>query len=227
MKWRNTKDNTSQKMKSSHGRDKINLLRLECYNTYMTRMVENLCREAKRLGASEAVHIAAADIVVDDRALLKCQVPLCSHYGIDLMCPPNVLPASQFREILKCYHDAILVKVDIPSGDLRIQSGRPEPRYVDAAKDTRAKLHQIICHLESNCIEKGRHFAAGFIGGSCPLCDTCVGAKSGLPCSHPFKARPAMEAMGIDVMSTVEKAGLHLSFGNNTERSWIGLVLVA
>ncbi len=131
------------------------------------------------------------------------------------------------REILKCYSDAILIKVDIPTGDLRMQSGEPEPEYVDAARDARNKLHEIVCHLESQCIEKGHHFAAGFIGGPCPLCDTCVGAKSGLPCRHPFKARPAMEAMGIDVMSTVEKAGLHLSFGRNEGRSWIGLVLLA
>ena len=213
-------------MKPSHGSKEISFLRPECYNSYMTKMIESLCREAKRLGASEAVHIAAADIVVDDRTVLKCQVPLCSHYGIDLMCPPNVLPAAQFREILKCYRDAILVKVDIPTNDLRMQSGGPEPKYVDAAKDSRNKLHEIVCHLESQCIEKGHYFSAGFIGGPCPLCDSCVGAKSGLPCRHPFKARPAMEAMGIDVMSTVGKAGLSLSFDRRSGRSWIGLVLV-
>jgi len=192
----------------------------------MTEMMQNLCQEAKRLGASAAAAIPAADIVVDDRTLLKCQVPLCSHYGIDLMCPPNILPASQFREILKCYREAILIKVDIPTGDVRMQSGNPEPEYVDAARDARNKLHQIVCSLESQCIETGHYFAAGFIGGACPLCDTCVGTKSGLPCRHPFKARPAMEAMGIDVMSTVAKAGLHLSFGRNAARSWIGLVLL-
>ena len=118
----------------------------------MTKMINDLCREAKRLGASEAALIPAADVVVDARTLLKCQVPLCSHYGINLMCPPNVLPASQFKDILKCYRDAILIKVDIPTDDLQVQSNGPSPEYVDAARDTRNKLHEIVCHLESQCI---------------------------------------------------------------------------
>jgi len=35
-----------------------------------------------------------------------------------------------------------------------------------------------------------------------------------------------MEAMGIDVMATVERAGLYLSFARDRDRSWVGLVLV-
>jgi predicted metal-binding protein len=36
-----------------------------------------------------------------------------------------------------------------------------------------------------------------------------------------------MEAMGIDVVATAERVGLELSFGEETARSWLGLVLVA
>ncbi len=197
----------------------------------MNKIVKSLCGEAKKLGASEAMPIPAAEVIVDDRTFLKCQVPLCAHYGMDLTCPPNTLPVSQFRRILDSYRDAILIKVDIPMSELpdskAAQSSPLKLEYVDAAKNARMKLHDIVCRLESQCLEKGAFFAAGFIGGSCPLCEQCVGVKSGLPCRHPFKARPAMEAMGIDVMATVEKAGLRLSFGKDAGRSWIGLVLVA
>jgi len=35
-----------------------------------------------------------------------------------------------------------------------------------------------------------------------------------------------MDAVGIDVVATVQRAGLQLSFGQNEDRSWVGLVLV-
>lgn len=193
-----------------------------------------LCRRAKEAGAAQAVLLPAKDVVVDERALLKCMVPLCSHYGRDLLCPPNVLPVSRFREILKQYHRAILIKVDAPSGEQvtgsKIKGGRqaqlPGKDCEDSLKVGKMKLHEIIGQLEASCLEKGYYFAAGFVAGSCTLCDQCVGIESGLPCRHPFRARPSMEAMGIDVMATAKKAGLHLSFAKDSGRSWIGLLLV-
>ena len=193
--------------------------------------ISQLCRKAKEMGASAAIPVPAADIVVDERALLKCLVPVCAHYGVDLLCPPNVLPPSQFKAILGLYKKAILIKVDIPPGnhhsaDDSGQPATPDPQYLNAAGEAKKKLHEIVCRIESMCISEEYHFAAGFIGGSCPLCEECVGAKSGLPCRHPFKARPAMEAMGIDVMATVKRAGISLGFGQDEGRSWIGLVLI-
>ena len=195
--------------------------------------MSHLCQEAKDLGAAQAVPIQAAEIVIDERTLLKCMVPVCSHYGTDLMCPPNVLSVSQFREILGRYQAASLIKVDIPPDEMPVpgtgkneKPDEPKPEYVNAARDSQKKLHEIICRLESLCMAEGYPFAAGLIGGSCPLCDECVGVKSGLPCRYPFKARPAMEAMGIDVIATAKKVGLHVGFGQNEGRGWVGLVLV-
>jgi len=195
--------------------------------------IASLCQKAEDLGAAQAMAIPAADIVVDERVLLKCMVPLCSHYG-ELMCPPNVLPMSKFKEILKCYHRAILIKVDIPLSDLPRSSGKEEEQpgaptaedYINATRDVQKRLHEIVCRVESLCFEGGHRFAAGIVGGPCPLCEECVGIKSGLPCRHPFKARPGTDAMGIDVMATAEKAGLHLNFAQNEGRSWVGVVLV-
>jgi len=185
----------------------------------------HLCRQAKELGASQAVAIPAANIIVDERTSLKCFVPLCPHYGIDLMCPPNVIPAAKFKEILGGYHHAVLIKVDILLTNK--SKGTPEAGYMKALKDAQKRLHNIVCKIESISLADGYHFAAGLTGGSCPLCKECVGVKSGLPCRHPYKARPAMEAMGIDVMATARKAGLDLSFEQNESKGWVGLVLIA
>ena len=105
--------------------------------------------------------------------------------------------------------------------------GRPIAEYMNTGRDAKKRLHEIVCQVESLCFEEGYHFAAGLLGGHCPLCKECVGIKSALPCRHPFKARPAMEAMGIDVVATAKKAGLNLSFGQNKSISWVGLVLVS
>jgi len=190
--------------------------------------ITSLCQKARDLGASQAVNVPVADVMVDERTLLKCLVPICPHYGWDLMCPPNVLPVSKFKEILNYYHNAILIKVDVPLNDPPGGGGkeREDAEYMRSLRDAQKRLHEIVSQIECLCIEEGHHFAAGLIGGPCPLCEQCVGIKSGLSCCYPLKARPAMEAMGIDVMATARKAGLHLSFGQNDSKSWVGLILV-
>ena len=196
--------------------------------------IASLCQKAEALGASQAVAMSVDDIVLDERTGLKCLVPICSNYGVNLMCPPNLLPMSKFKEILSYYHSAILIKVAIPlsglSGDSgekkEEQLGAPTAEDMSIIRDAQKRLHEIINRVESLCFAAGYRFAAGLIGGTCCLCEECVGISSGLPCRHPFKARPAMEAIGIDVVATVQKAGLHLSFGHNEGRSWAGMVLV-
>jgi len=208
-----------------------------------------LCQKALELGASEAVAIAVSDIVVDERTRLKCLVPLCSFYGTNLMCPPNVMPASEFKEILKKYHGAILVKLDnappgLPEGltnpvepeevweiikSVRNKVNEPQTvvtEYARALRGNQERLCKISGQIESLCIREGYHFAAGLSAGGCFLCDECVGVKPGLPCRHPFKARPSMEALGIDVVATAKKAGMQLNFAQNEARGWVGLILV-
>ena len=192
--------------------------------------VNTLCQLATDLGADGAAAIPATDIVVDERALLKCLVPLCLHYGIDLTCPPQVLPPAQFQRIISRYHQAILIRLAIPPVD-PVSSGGPvsklgEPAVKQAIDSSARRLLEIVARVESSCLSRGYRFAAGFIGGACPLCEQCVGVQSGLPCRYPFQARPSMEAMGIDVIATAEKAGMKLDFEPDKDRSWIGLVLV-
>ena len=196
--------------------------------------IESMCQKAEALGASQAVALSVDDIVLDERTRLKCLVPVCPDYGVNLMCPPNVPPVSEFKEILSCYHSAILIKVVIPLNGVPGNSGekKEEPPGLPTAEDmaivgnAQKKLHEVVNHIESLCFAAGYHFAAGLLGGTCCLCRKCVGISSGLPCRYPLKARPAMEAMGIDVVATAQRAGMHLSFGHNEGRSWVGLVLV-
>ena len=47
----------------------------------------------KKKGASEVRIISAADVIVDERVRLKCQIPICDSYGKNLMCPPTFRPS--------------------------------------------------------------------------------------------------------------------------------------
>ncbi|MGZ4883378.1 MAG: DUF2284 domain-containing protein, partial [Halobacteriota archaeon] len=71
------------------------------------------------------------------------------------------------------------------------------------AKNT---LDMIAARLEADAFKKGLKFATAFSAGKCTLCDTC--ADAGNRCRNPYKARPSMEAMGIDVGETARNAGL-------------------
>jgi len=176
-----------------------------------------LCGEAKKLGAVGAVACKASDIIVDLRANLKCQVPVCPYYGNNLMCPPYVMKASEFQEVLSKYNHTVLIQVEIPIPEEVIQAAYQEESIGDFFKNRLPsfdsvwgklnEFEEIICKVEAAAFNMGYRFAAGLSGGSCKLCDECVAKQPGESCRHPFKARPAMEAMGIDVIGTAEKAG--------------------
>lgn len=176
-----------------------------------------LCEEAKKLGAVGAVASKASDIIVDLRANLKCRVPICPYYGKNLMCPPHIMSASEFQEVLSKYTYGVLIQVEIPIPDEVIQAAYQSDDIGDFFKNRLSsfssvwsKLNEVdalIGKVEAAAFGMGYRFAAGFSGGHCKLCDECVAGQPGATCRHPFKARPAMEAVGIDVIGTAEKAG--------------------
>lgn len=210
--------------------------------------LEMLCRRAKELGAVEAAPIPVADIVVDERAMLKCLAPRCPFYGTNLMCPPNVMPISQFKRTLRAYHyGIIIIKIDLAlsgtpedltnlndiseawgtiksAGTNKENLGTSITKYVRVLREDQETLSEILRQIESVCISDGYYFAAGLGSGACFLCDECVGPNSA--CRYPYKARPSMEAMGIDVVATANRVGMQLNF-NRDARSWAGLILVA
>jgi predicted metal-binding protein len=174
----------------------------------------------KNKGASVVTLINIDDIIVDERVRLKCLVPVCDSYNRNLMCPPYVQSVSEFSEALKKYDQAILLQV---SAELEEKCANvPAEEVFKPAR----KLHELVNLGEKEAFTSGFRFAAGFIGGCCRLCDECVAVQGGTACRFPFKSRPSMEAMGIDVVATAEKAGLPLSFPISNKVTWTGLILL-
>jgi len=199
-----------------------------------------LCKLAKDLGATNAVSLNAENIVIDERVRLKCCVPICDDYGLNLMCPPNVMSVHDFKEVLARYSRAILIQIEalIPV-EMKEEIRRAEDvaalykseRFLESYKTSfnpiKFKLHRIVHKVEAQAFALGYRFAVGFIAGSCKLCTECVAINSPEHCRHPFRARPSMEAMGIDVFKTAENAGLPFDIPPKDKTVWNGLVLVA
>jgi len=174
----------------------------------------------KKKGASEVKIIKASDVIVDERVRLKCQVPICDSYGKNLMCPPYLPSVMDFRDALARYDRALLVQLSVP---LHKKTKGKAKEVFDPAR----VLHELINLGERLCFEAGFRFATGLIGGCCRLCEVCIVMEPEGHCRHPFRARPSMEAMGIDVIGTLEKAGLPLlRFPVQEKVVWTGLILL-
>jgi predicted metal-binding protein len=186
---------------------------------------------ALREGAKAAKIISARMVVVDERVRLKCEVPRCAKYNQYLTCPPHVMSVATFSRILSHYNSCLLVQVeagDIDSSDKcagRI-GGAVLKENLKRHHPYQIKLLNIIEMVETAAFKKGMRFAAGFTGGECVLCERCVDNKVSDACRHPFRARPAMEGVGIDVCQTAQNAGLPIHLSSRENVLWTGLILL-
>lgn len=165
---------------------------------------------AVELGASDAVVIPANHVVVDERVRLKCTIPRCTRAGETPNCPPYAPDLETVRRAVALYSWAVLFKCDVA----------PIEDYVPGRGTTRAEQRQVllfhkkgsevVCALERQVYKDGYHLAMGLGGGSCKdyLCQgmLCQFLDSGR-CRFPQRSRPAIEAMGIDVMRLLNYAG--------------------
>ena len=186
---------------------------------------------ALRAGATAARIIPSNWVVIDERVRLKCEVPRCAGYGQYLTCPPYVMSVEAFSKIRSSYKWGLLVQVeakDIDSTDK--DKGRINRTILKENRKLhrsfKLKLLEIVEAVESAAFKKGMRFATGLVGGSCVLCERCVDDKSSQVCRHPFRARPPMEAVGIDVVKTAQNAGLPIHLSSSKNVVWTGLVLL-
>ena len=158
---------------------------------------------AKRLGAADAKIIALATVVTAPWVRLKCQYG-CGGWGRRLTCPPYSPTPEQTRKVLDCYSTAVLVHIP---GEGKWRS-----------------IKQIVSDLEREVFLAGHYKAFAFGSGPCDLCDECNLTF----CDHASQARPAMEAVGIDVFATARANGFTIDVVKDYScpKNYYGLVLV-
>jgi len=182
-------------------------------------------------GAIAARVIPCKKILIDKRVRLKCEVPRCAGYGQFLTCPPHVMSVDAFSRIRSRYQWGLLVQVEARNMGSTDRAAARINRAVLKEKDKwhrpfRLQLLEVVEAVEAAAFKKGMRFAAGLVGGSCVLCERCVTDKVSDACRHPFRARPPMEAVGIDVIKTAQNAGLPISLSSSQNVLWTGLVLL-
>jgi predicted metal-binding protein len=168
--------------------------------------LDHFKRKAVELGASMAQVIPADWVQIDERVRLKCSIPLCPNYDKCLFCPPRTPPLEFMRNALSRYHHAVLFALEIIPVDHF--SVRATQRH--AAAEWSRKCFEIVGNLETLAFGSGYYLAMGFTQGSCrrALCgqDQCL-VLGGGDCPYPLKARPSMEAVGMDVYGLVTRVG--------------------
>lgn len=156
-------------------------------------------KRAKELGAKEAKVISAKSIVAAEWVRLKCQFG-CDGFGQCLTCPPNSPTPETTRLMLSYYKDAILIH-----------------------GDEHTHISSIVAKLEKEIFLDGYFKAFGMGAGPCELCDECPEF-----CRHSEKARPSLEACGIDVFTTARSNGFPIRVVNKThcKGDYYGIVLI-
>lgn len=189
-----------------------------------------LCEIALKEGAKIAKVIPASKVVVDERVRLKCEVPRCSAYNQYFTCPPRTMSIETFSRRLSLYKWCLLVQVEADVDSSNKAKGRIDSSVIENAqrlhRPFRLKLLSVVEAVEAAAFKKGMRFATGLTGGSCVLCEKCVEDKSLDACRFPFRARPAMEGVGIDVFQTTQNAGLAIHLSSSKDVIWTGLILL-
>lgn len=162
--------------------------------------MEQFVDHACKLGAMEAKVIDASSIVTAAWVRLKCQFG-CDGYGESPCCPPNTPTPQETQAIIDCYDRGLLIHC--------VKRGRLTP---------------IVVELEREIFLSGFYKAFGFVAGPCRLCKQCHPEA----CAHRGKARPSMEASGIDVYATVRRNGYDIEVvrDRSCRENYYGLILI-
>lgn len=142
-----------------------------------------------------------SDVFTGKWVRLKCKYG-CSGYGKRLTCPPHSPTSEQTREVLDEYERGLLIH--FPSEEDELSEG--------------------MANLEREAFLSGYHKAFALAAGPCNFCSDCNLEQ----CKHPKKARPSMEACGVNVYKTVRQNGFPISVVKNPDQSqdYYGLLLL-
>ena len=161
---------------------------------------------AEGKGIDYAVVVETSRVVTAPWVRMKCQFG-CAGYSESLCCPPRTPTPDEMRTILDSYVFGILLHRQIRTG------GKAVVRLSETAVD-----------VERALFLDGYYKAWALGSGPCGRCKTC-NMKT---CLHPDRARPSMEACGIDVYATARAYDLPIQVvRERTEvRNFYALVLI-
>ena len=144
-------------------------------------------------GATSVIQIHPSSVVTAAWVRLKCQFG-CGGYDQSYCCPPHTPTPEEMRKVLDAYQRALLFHIETLS--LR-------------GREKRKKFLQMLIDLEGDAFKDGYYKAFVLLAGPCDVCRQCAKA-TGDACNDRYRARPSMEACGIDVFQTARNNGFHI-----------------
>jgi len=157
-------------------------------------------------GIDQAVVVETSRVVTAPWVRMKCQFG-CSGYGVSLCCPPRTPTPDEMRTILDSYTFGILLHRQIKKGGKSVE-----------------RLSETAADIERALFLDGYYKAWTLGAGPCDRCKSC-NMKA---CLHADRARPSMEACGIDVYATARAYDLPIQVVRERTdvRNFYALILV-
>ncbi len=164
------------------------------------RIFELFEKRFREIGARETRIIDPATVVTAAWVRWKCRFG-CGGYNSSMVCPPHSPAPEETRRVLDSYRSAVL-----------FEAGRGDAK-------------KIAAEMEREIFLSGYPKAFGMGAGPCRLCSSCAVNEG---CRNPDKARPALEACGIDVFTTVREHGFRIDVVKDDKdpQHYFGIVLI-
>lgn len=166
-------------------------------------------------GFTEYQPLNVSLIRIDPAVRKLCEANVCGSYGRNHMCPPSVDGIDKWRDLIMGFDQAMIV-----SKVYTMENKYDMKAMFEGAKDFEVSLRKARESIE----EQHPGMDVIILGaGPCMFCKRCSKLDD-LPCLHPDKAYPSVEACGIDVMSLSRDTGVKYNNEANTV-TYFGLVL--
>jgi len=177
----------------------------------MSDDLEQFLKQARQAGAAEARVIDPHRVQTGAWVRMKCQYG-SRHYGTSWCCPPHSPTAPETRQVLDGFTRGMLFRFRAAGADYL-------PKLLE--------FHDAVRDMEADLFKAGYYKAFAYLSGPCLLCKSCA-LLTGAECTKPGRARPSMEACGIDVFGTVRDAGfeIHTLSQRSEESSRFCMILV-
>jgi hypothetical protein len=179
--------------------------------------LQKLEDKAIEQGATATKVVEVAKIKTGSWTHMKCRYG-CPNYGSNLCCPPYAPDYAETQQFLSEYKYGIIVEFTMEF------DGKDMASFADTDLKMSNGLLEILLNLEKEAFFMNHYRAFALKAGRCRLCEKCNLKK----CVNPTKARPSLEACGIDVFALANDNGFEMKVitGPIKELKIYGLVLV-
>lgn len=149
--------------------------------------------------------------IFEERIKLQCFH--CKHYSKKWTCPGK-MPDINYKKIFSEYENGLIIY-----GNFRF---RTEEEFADIRTESTNLIHKAALYSEKILCDLNVSTAISFIGGSCKLCKRdCATAG----CANPYHSRIPVEALGINLISSLKKIDIDIKFPVIDSFKRIGFIL--